>query len=73
MPGAAALARAIIASGSAWPSRECVSITTSASRPRMRSFISVVKPAITEFTTTIVATPSVTETMLASAMYRVRR
>ena len=41
--------------------------------PWMRSCISWVKPAITLLTTIIVATPSVTLMIDASAMYRVRR
>ena len=41
--------------------------------PWMRSCISCVKPSITALTTIIVATPSITLMIEASAMYRVRR
>ena len=41
--------------------------------PWIRSCISCVKPSITELTTIIVATPSITLTIDTSAMYRVRR
>ncbi len=56
------------ASGLSKPSRLRDSTTTSASTPCKRSHILDENPAITELTTIIVATPSITLTMLASAM-----
>ena len=59
------------ASGS--PSSVWVSTTMSARIPWIRSRISVANPAITLLTTIMVATPSITLTMLAIAIQRVRR
>ena len=55
------------------PSEACDSSTTSERMPWMRLRISWVKPAMTLLTTIIVATPSITLIMDASAIYRVRR
>ena len=70
---ATSLIRAITSSALVNPSRSYDSTTTSASTPCSRSRILAENPAITELTTIIVATPSITLTTLASAMYRVRR
>ena len=61
------------ASALAKPSKSYDSIVMSESAPWMRSRIFSENPAMTALTTIIVATPSRTLTMLARAMYRVRR
>ena len=55
-------------SASGTPSSVRLSKTTSERMPWIRSCISCVKPAITLLTTIIVATPSITLTIDASAM-----
>src|SRR3569833_448321 len=60
-------------SGSANPSRPFASNVTSERIACRRSFISCEKPAMTLLTTIIVATPSVTLTIEARAMYLVLR
>ena len=65
---ATCLIRAITSSEFQNPSRSYDSTTTSARTPWSRSRILSANPAITELTTIIVATPSITLTTLASAM-----
>ncbi len=72
-PPTAAKIRAITTSGLPNPSKSIDSTIISESEPWMRSRILSENPPMTAFTTIIVATPSITLTTLASAMYRVRR
>src|SRR5690606_5582240 len=60
-------------SGSVKPDMPRLSTTTSDRMLCIRSCISCVNPAITALTTIIVATPSITLMIEASAIYRVRR
>ena len=70
---ATVLIRAITSSELRNPSKSRDSTITSARTPWSRSRIFAENPAITEFTTIIVATPSITLTTLASAIQRVLR
>ena len=65
---ATALIRAMTSSEFRKPSKSRDSTMTSARTPWSRSRIFSENPAITEFTTIIVATPSITLITLASAM-----
>ena len=72
-PPAIRLICSMCQSGSRIPSRVPLSRTTSQMMPRMRPCISLLKPAMTLLTMIIVITPSMTLTIDAMAMYRVRR